>query len=119
MTEADAATGNHINLKVKSQDGRSIYIKYIYIYICKFLGHEIFFKIKKSTPLQKLMNAYCSRQGYYPSAVRFIFDGERIKGDDTPDKVCTIYIYIYIYILLHLLFNIPNILEGIDQEYCN
>ncbi|PKI62240.1 hypothetical protein CRG98_017374 [Punica granatum] len=35
----------HINLKVKGQD-----------------GNEVFFRIKRSTQLKKLMNAYCDRQ---------------------------------------------------------
>ena len=41
-----AAGGEQLNIKVKAQD-----------------GSEIFFKIKKSTQLKKLMEAYCQRQG--------------------------------------------------------
>ena len=43
-----AAQGENeqLNIKVKAQD-----------------GSEIFFKIKKSTQLKKLMEAYCQRQG--------------------------------------------------------
>ena len=37
-----AAVGEQLNIKVKAQD-----------------GSEIFFKIKKSTQLKKLMEAYC------------------------------------------------------------
>ena len=47
--ETPAATATdvqHINIKVKAQDGT-----------------EIFFKIKRSTALKKLMDAYCQRQG--------------------------------------------------------
>ena len=40
----DAVKDNHINIKVKAQDGT-----------------EIFFKIKRSTQLKKLMDAYCQR----------------------------------------------------------
>nr|ACG34085.1 hypothetical protein [Zea mays] len=40
-----AEGGAHINLKVKGQD-----------------GNEVFFRIKRSTQLKKLMNAYCDRQ---------------------------------------------------------
>ena len=58
----------HINIKVKAQDGT-----------------EIYFKIKRSTALKKLMDAYCQRQGLGQNQCRFIFDGERIKDDDTPD----------------------------------
>ncbi|CAI2381917.1 unnamed protein product [Moneuplotes crassus] len=73
---ATGATGNgdagdaHINIKVKNQDGA-----------------EIFFKIKKSTNLKKLMDAYCSRQGLMANTCRFIFDGERLRETDTPNSV--------------------------------
>lgn len=60
----------HINIKVKAQDGT-----------------EIYFKIKRTTQLKKLMDAYCTRQGLSSTQCRFIFDGERLKDDDTPDKL--------------------------------
>ena len=41
---AAAPGGEQLNIKVKAQDGT-----------------EIFFKIKKSTQLKKLMEAYCQR----------------------------------------------------------
>lgn len=69
-TAAAGAAGEQLNIKVKAQDGT-----------------EIFFKIKKSTQLKKLMDAYCQRQGLSNNQCRFIFDGERIKEDDTPDTL--------------------------------
>ena len=60
----------HIQLKVKDQQ-----------------GSEVQFKIKKSTPLRKLMDAYCSRLGLQASQVRFMVDGERIAPDDTAEKL--------------------------------
>mmetsp|Transcript_18227 Transcript_18227/g.32036 ORF Transcript_18227/g.32036 Transcript_18227/m.32036 type:complete len:90 (-) Transcript_18227:213-482(-) len=60
----------HIQLKVKDQQ-----------------GSEVQFKIKKSTPLRKLMDAYCSRLGLQASQVRFMVDGERIAADDTAEKL--------------------------------
>ena len=66
--EAEAPKDSeHINIKVKSQD-----------------GSEIFFKIKKTTQLKKLMDAYSQRQGLAANSCRFIFDGERVKDTDTP-----------------------------------
>jgi small ubiquitin-related modifier len=44
MAEAQPAP-EQLNLKVKSQD-----------------GEEVFFKIKSTTQLKKLMDAYCQRQ---------------------------------------------------------
>ena len=67
---APQAAGEQLNIKVKAQD-----------------GSEIFFKIKKSTQLKKLMEAYCQRQGLSNNQCRFIFDGERIKDDDTPQTL--------------------------------
>ena len=54
MTEAAAATTNteQLNLKVKSQVSSSPTQD----------GEEVFFKIKASTQLKKLMDAYCQRQ---------------------------------------------------------
>ena len=66
----NAAGSEQLNIKVKAQD-----------------GSEIFFKIKKSTQLKKLMEAYCQRQGLSNNQCRFIFDGERIKDDDTPETL--------------------------------
>merc|ERR1719361_869839 len=60
----------HINLKVKSQD-----------------GNEVYFKVKHTTKLSKLMNAYCNRVGKELSAVRFLFDGERLQPDATPEQL--------------------------------
>ncbi|XP_010449201.1 PREDICTED: small ubiquitin-related modifier 3-like [Camelina sativa] len=59
-----------IILKVKSQD-----------------GDEVLFKIKKSTRLKKLMYAYCDRRGLKLDAFAFIFDGARIRREDTPHEL--------------------------------
>ena len=53
-------------------------------------NNEVFFKIKRTTQLKKLMDAFCERQGKSPQTVRFLFDGERVQSDDTPDKVSTV-----------------------------
>eukprot|EP00913_Durusdinium_trenchii_P033308 g31183.t1 len=68
MAEGEAP--QHIQLKVKDQQ-----------------GSEVQFKIKKTTPLRKLMDAYCSRLGLQASQVRFMVDGERIAADDTAEKL--------------------------------
>lgn len=59
-----------INLKVAMQD-----------------GNEIFFKCKPTTPLQKLMNAFCQRQGVNTASVRFLFDGTRLLPTQTPQDL--------------------------------
>ncbi|KAD4178859.1 hypothetical protein E3N88_27450 [Mikania micrantha] len=62
--------GAHINLKVKGQD-----------------GNEVFFRIKRSTQLKKLMNAYCDRQSVELNSIAFLFDGRRLRGEQTPDEL--------------------------------
>nr|6P81_A Chain A, Ubiquitin-like protein SMT3,Beta sliding clamp [synthetic construct] len=59
----------HINLKVS--DGSS----------------EIFFKIKKTTPLRRLMEAFAKRQGKEMDSLRFLYDGIRIQADQTPEDL--------------------------------
>ena len=51
----------------------------------------MFFKLKSTTQLKKLMDAYCERQKVIfiiwqisPTIVRFLFDGERIHDTQTP-----------------------------------
>uniref|UniRef100_A0A8I5R1I7 Small ubiquitin-related modifier 2 n=1 Tax=Papio anubis TaxID=9555 RepID=A0A8I5R1I7_PAPAN len=58
---------DHINLKVAGQDGSVVQ-----------------FKIKRHTPLSKLMKAYCERQGLSMRQIRFRFDGQPINETDTP-----------------------------------
>ncbi|ROI38970.1 Small ubiquitin-related modifier 2 [Anabarilius grahami] len=58
---------DHINLKVAGQDGSVVQ-----------------FKIKRHTPLSKLMKAYCERQGLTMRQIRFRFDGQPINETDTP-----------------------------------
>jgi small ubiquitin-related modifier len=67
---AEAATSEPITLKVKAQD-----------------GSEIFFKIRPSTQLKKLMDSYCQRQGVDPKTVRFLFEGTRINETSTPREL--------------------------------
>ncbi|MBW0463634.1 hypothetical protein O181_003349 [Austropuccinia psidii MF-1] len=57
----------HINLRVV--DGK---------------GNEVFFKIKRSTALEKLMNAYAERAGQHKNSIRFMFDGAKVRPEDTP-----------------------------------
>lgn len=50
-------------------------------------NNEVFFKIKRTTQLSKLMNAFCDRQGKNMQSVRFLFDGQRVQPTDNPDTV--------------------------------
>ena len=61
---------NHINLKVVGAD-----------------NSEVHFKIKKTTQLKKLKQAYADRQGVSLNSLRFLFDGQRISDDMSPTKL--------------------------------
>ncbi|KAG6016276.1 hypothetical protein E4U54_001844 [Claviceps lovelessii] len=63
------ASPEHLNIKVTDNN------------------NEVFFKIKRSTKLEKLMNAFCERQGKSITSVRFLFDGSRVQPSDTPDAL--------------------------------
>mmetsp|Transcript_19195 Transcript_19195/g.57929 ORF Transcript_19195/g.57929 Transcript_19195/m.57929 type:complete len:105 (+) Transcript_19195:301-615(+) len=60
----------HLNLKVKAQD-----------------GNVVFFKAKPTTPFRKLMNAYCAKSSIDVETVNFMFDGVRLRGEQTPASV--------------------------------
>jgi len=66
---APAPPADHLNIKVTDNN------------------NEVFFKIKRSTQLKKLMDAFCERQGKQMATVRFLFDGTRVRPEDTPDTV--------------------------------
>ncbi|KAJ2009688.1 SUMO protein smt3 [Coemansia thaxteri] len=48
---------------------------------------EVMFRIKTTTKLSKLMQAYCTRTGQAAGSVRFLVDGQRISADDTPQSL--------------------------------
>jgi len=48
----------------------------------------VFFRIKSTATLRKLMNAYCDRQSVDPSSIAFLFDGRRLRAEQTPQEVC-------------------------------
>ncbi|RFU30005.1 hypothetical protein B7463_g6334, partial [Scytalidium lignicola] len=50
-------------------------------------NNEVFFKIKRTTALKKLMDAFCERQGKAPNSVRFLFDGSRVQPTDSPESL--------------------------------
>ncbi len=65
----DQPKSEHLNIKVTDNN------------------NEVFFKIKRTTALSKLMNAFCERQGKSIQSVRFLFDGARVNPSDSPDSV--------------------------------
>eukprot|EP00036_Acanthoecidae_sp_10tr_P009166 CAMPEP_0182920946 /NCGR_PEP_ID=MMETSP0105_2-20130417/3827_1 /TAXON_ID=81532 ORGANISM="Acanthoeca-like sp., Strain 10tr" /NCGR_SAMPLE_ID=MMETSP0105_2 /ASSEMBLY_ACC=CAM_ASM_000205 /LENGTH=99 /DNA_ID=CAMNT_0025058421 /DNA_START=63 /DNA_END=362 /DNA_ORIENTATION=- len=62
--------GDFINLRVVAQDNQ-----------------ELHFKIKRSTPMRKLISTYCKKKGLQADSVRFLFDGEQINPEATPETM--------------------------------
>ena len=56
-------------------------------------GTVVHFKAKVTTPFRKLMTAYCERQSVTSESVVFLFEGERLRGEQTPQEVnsCTLH----------------------------
>lgn len=50
-------------------------------------GSIVHFKAKVTTPFRKLMTAYCDRQSVAAESVVFLFEGERLRGEQTPQEV--------------------------------
>jgi len=50
-------------------------------------GEETYFKIKKTTKMEKVFQTYAQRKGVQSSSLRFLLDGERIMGDQTPKQL--------------------------------
>ncbi|KAG7613142.1 Rad60/SUMO-like domain [Arabidopsis suecica] len=61
---------SHITVKVKNQDD-----------IC------VYFRIKRDVELRKMMHAYSDKVGVEMSTLRFLFDGNRIKLNQTPNEL--------------------------------
>ncbi|KAI8138533.1 ubiquitin-related domain-containing protein [Fennellomyces sp. T-0311] len=70
VDKKEPGASEHINIKVVGGD-----------------NNEVFFKIKQTTPLRKLMDAYCERQGKSLDSVRFLYDGHRVLATDTPQRL--------------------------------
>ncbi|KAE9372509.1 ubiquitin-like protein [Stipitochalara longipes BDJ] len=70
-SEPDDAVQKHINITVKDD-----------------ANQETTFKLKKTTPLKKLMDAFAQQRGQAPDALRFYTpEGRRILPTDTPDSL--------------------------------
>jgi hypothetical protein len=43
-------------------------------------GNEIAFKVKKTTPFEKIIGAYAQKTGIDKGSIKLLFDGQRIEG---------------------------------------
>jgi len=47
-------------------------------------GEVMCFKVKPTTKMEKIFQAYCQRRGVDLKSVRFLLDGQRVQPDVTP-----------------------------------
>lgn len=80
MSEINSETNSKKNNETSSEIKTETLI---HIKVINSEGSELIFKMKETATLNKLMDAYCKRQGLQQNSVRFSFDGERISGKET------------------------------------
>lgn len=47
-------------------------------------GGEVRFKVKPTTAMGKVFDAFCQKKSLEPATVRFLFDGMRVAATSTP-----------------------------------
>jgi len=57
--------------------------KYVQLNICSADGGTLTFKVKTTTKLDKMFNAFYKNKGFSEGTVRFSFDGKRLVGDES------------------------------------
>lgn len=78
-------------------------------------GNETFFRTKRTTALKKLMGAYCDRQSVDVESIAFLFDGRRLRGEQTPDEVNVLKYFLF---KSFLSFFLQSFLLTIYPWYC-
>ena len=68
--------------KVKPSPGSLLNIR-----IRHWSGEVTFFGVKKTTRLNKVFDAYAQRRGVNVMTLRFLFDGQRVLSDATPQDL--------------------------------
>lgn len=68
--KSEASAVPHIALKVINAD-----------------GGEMLFRIKTTTPLKKLFDTYCKKNGVSRQSVRFLYDGAPVDESKTPQEL--------------------------------
>ena len=71
MLNKEPEKSKYLNLIVVDDDGDKVYFR----------------KMKFTTPLSKVMHAFCQLQGLRMGDAVFLYAGEVIKGTQTPDEL--------------------------------
>ena len=65
-----STSGGSLNIRVRSASGR-----------------EEYFKVMPTTPLERVFDAWSTQVGVCAASVRFMFDGSRVRSDQTPADI--------------------------------
>ena len=65
-----STSGGSLNIRVRDANGRVEY-----------------FTVKPTTPLERVLNAWSTRVGVCAASVRFLWDGSRVRSDQTPADI--------------------------------
>ena len=49
--------------------------------------NELSFKLKRNMPIKKVMDAYCKRNSKNRDSIKFLFDGNRLSDENTPESM--------------------------------
>ncbi|KAB1202601.1 Small ubiquitin-related modifier 2 [Morella rubra] len=75
------------NLQPKEEKKPKDQAAFINLKVNSKAGYHVLFRIKRSTQLKKLMNAYCDRLSMERHAIVFLFDGRLLREEETPDEL--------------------------------
>lgn len=78
---------NNISKSNENNSSDNIEAPSVQIKVVNQQGEEIFFKVKMTTPMSRVFQAYCSRSGQSTNSIRFLYDGQRVVPSDTPEKL--------------------------------
>ncbi|PKK69458.1 SUMO-1-like protein, partial [Rhizophagus irregularis] len=74
-------------IKTEAVDSNESTDSFINLKVQDYVKSEFIYKVKKTKPLNKLKQVHCDRNGLNIEIMRFLFDGKRIKDNDTPDSL--------------------------------
>jgi hypothetical protein len=81
-------------------------------------GEETLFKVKKTTKMSKVFDAYASRKGVDTKSLRFMFDGTRLNADETPEEVrgCSLWNWLCTFVASELMAFAACVQTGLEDQ---
>lgn len=61
---------------------------------------QVHFKVKTHTKFQKIMEAYAGKRSVDATAIRFLYDGQRLAPESTPGEISSV-------LETHIFYHIP------------